>query len=181
MAITSQVMANMTRLDDTESMSTDSVGTLCRHWRQLRRRSQLDLSVDVGVSTRHLSFVETGRARPSRELILILGRHLDVPLREQNRMLLAAGFAPQYTDTPLDDAAAEHVRAAIDRLLAAHEPYPGVAVDGDWNVVSATYPSGGQAYVALTGTPGTTTRRSSPGAGGKGVRSRNSTSSRLWR
>lgn len=118
-------------------MRTDSVGTLCRHWRQLRRRSQLDLSVDVGVSTRHLSFVETGRSRPSRELILTLGRHLDVPLREQNRMLLAAGFAPQYTDTPLDDADAEHVRGAIDRLLAAHEPFPGVAVDGDWNVISA--------------------------------------------
>lgn len=115
----------------------DSVGTICRHWRHLRRRSQLDLSLDAGVSTRHLSFVETGRSRPSRELILTLGRHLDMPLREQNRMLLAAGFAPQFTDTSLSDPNAEHIKSAVDRLLDTHQPFPGVAVDGDWNVVAA--------------------------------------------
>lgn len=111
------------------------VGPLLREWRNRRRRSQLDLSLDVGVSTRHLSFVETGRSRPSPELVLAVADHLDVPLRERNTLLLAAGYAPRYTETPLDDEALAQVRASLQRILDAHDPYPGVVIDRQWNVV----------------------------------------------
>lgn len=97
----------------------------------------MDLANEVGVSTRHLSFVETGRSRPSPELVLALAHHLEVPLREQNTMLLAAGYAPRYSQASLDEPAMDHVRTSIERLLAAHDPYPGVAVDRQWNVVLA--------------------------------------------
>lgn len=113
------------------------VGPLLREWRQRRRRSQLDLAVEAEVSTRHLSFVETGRSNPSRELLLHLAEHLDVPLRERNTLLLAAGYAPVYKETPLDDPVMEPVREAIDRILASHDPYPAVVVDQRWNVMSA--------------------------------------------
>lgn len=113
------------------------VGELLRDWRTRRRRSQLDLSIDVGVSTRHLSFVETGRSRPSPELVQALAEHLDVPLRERNRLLLAAGYAPRYGERPLDDPAMAQVRASLQRLLDAHQPYPGVVIDRQWNVVLA--------------------------------------------
>src|SRR6478735_3202097 len=104
------------------------VGTLLRDWRVRRRRSQLDLALAVGVSARHLSFVETGRSKPSPELVLTLADHLDVPLRERNTLLLAAGYAPRYRETPLHDPSMDQVRASLDRLLAAHDPYPGVVM-----------------------------------------------------
>ena len=111
------------------------IGPLVREWRHRRHRSQLDLSLEVGVSAKHLSFVETGRSRPSPELVLALGEHLDVPLRERNRMLLAAGHAPRYSHTPLDDATMGRIRASLQRMLDAHDPYPGVVINRKWDVV----------------------------------------------
>jgi transcriptional regulator with XRE-family HTH domain len=108
---------------------------MLREWREDRRRSQLDLAIDVGVSTRHLSFVETGKSKPSPELVLALAEHLDVPLRERNSMLLAAGYAPRYPQTPLDGEAMASVRTALAELLRAHDPYPAVVVDRGWDVV----------------------------------------------
>jgi transcriptional regulator with XRE-family HTH domain len=113
------------------------VGELLRGWRQRRRLSQLDLSVEAEVSARHLSFVETGRSRPSRELVLHLAEHLEVPLRERNSLLLAAGYAPAFRERSLDDAEMDPVRAALDRVLGAHEPFPAVIVDRGWDLVSA--------------------------------------------
>jgi len=113
------------------------VGDLLRDWRQRRRLSQLDLSNEAAVSARHLSFVETGRAKPSRELVLHLAEHLDVPLRERNTLLLAAGFAPVYQERSLDDAEMDPVRAALDLILSGHEPYPAVIVDRRWDLVTA--------------------------------------------
>lgn len=113
------------------------VGDLLREWRQRRRLSQLGLALDADVSAKHLSFVETGRAQPSREMVLRLAQRLDVPLRDRNALLLAAGFAPLYRERPLVDPALQGARRAIDRLLAAHEPYPALAVDRHWNLVSA--------------------------------------------
>ncbi len=99
---------------------TTGVGDLVRAWRTRRRRSQMDLALEVGVSPRHLSFVETGRSRPSAELVLALADRLEVPLREQNTLLLAAGFAPRHRETPLDAPAMDRVRASLQRLLDAH-------------------------------------------------------------
>ena len=115
----------------------DALGPLLREWRSRRRRSQMDLALDVGVSTRHLSFIETGRSRPSPGVLLALAEQLQVPLRERNRLLLAAGYAPRYAEQPLDAPAMEPVRQALQRLLDAHDPYPGVALDRQWNVVLA--------------------------------------------
>ena len=117
------------------------VGDLLRGWRQRRRLSQLDLSVEAEVSARHLSFVETGRSRPSRELVLHLAEHLDVPLRERNSLLLAAGYAPAYAERPLEDDAMDPVREALDQVLAGHEPYPAVIVDRKWDIVTANGPA----------------------------------------
>jgi transcriptional regulator with XRE-family HTH domain len=114
-----------------------AVGTLLRDWRVRRRRSQLDLALDVGVSARHLSFVETGRSRPSPELVLAVADELEVPLRERNTLLLAAGYAPRYAETSLDAAEMGRVRAALQRMLDGHDPYPGVVIDRMWNVVLA--------------------------------------------
>ncbi len=113
------------------------VGELLRDWRRRRRLSQLDLSVEAEVSARHLSFVETGRSKPSRELVLHLAEHLDVPLRERNALLLAAGFAPAYGETPLDEAVMAPVRDGLQQLLDGHEPYPAVVVDQHWDLVTA--------------------------------------------
>ena len=116
--------------------ATDTrVGTLLRDWRQRRRLSQLDLALEAGVSTRHLSFVETGRSRPSPEMVLHLADRLEVPLRERNQLLLAAGYAPQYAARSLDGPELAHVRDAVGRVLAGHEPYPAFAVDRGWNMV----------------------------------------------
>ena len=112
-------------------------GDLLRGWRTRRRRSQMDLALDVGVSTRHLSFVETGRARASRELLIDLCEHLEVPLRERNTLLLAAGFAPTYAESRLDARGLEAVRGALEHLLAGHEPFPALVVDRCGDVVMA--------------------------------------------
>ena len=116
---------------------TARVGPLLRDWRQRRRMSQMELALDAGVSTRHLSFVETGRSRPSAEMVLHLAERLDVPLRERNELLLAAGFAPQYSARDFDDPALREIRDAVSRVLAAHEPYPAIAVDRYWNLVAS--------------------------------------------
>jgi transcriptional regulator with XRE-family HTH domain len=113
------------------------IGDLLRDWRQRRRLSQLDLSNEAAVSARHLSFVETGRSKPSRELVLHLAEHLEVPLRERNSLLMAAGFAPVYRERSLEDDDMDPVRGALDMILAGHEPYPAVIVDRLWNLVSA--------------------------------------------
>ncbi len=113
------------------------VGDLLRDWRQRRRRSQLDLALDAEVSARHISFVETGRAQPSREMLLRLAEHLEVPLRERNTLLTAAGYAPAYVATELDEPEMAAARRAIEMLLAGHEPYPALAVDRHWNLVVA--------------------------------------------
>jgi transcriptional regulator with XRE-family HTH domain len=115
----------------------ESIGSLLKEWRSRRRLSQLDLALDVGVSPRHLSFVETGRSRPSPELLTSLATRLEVPLRERNRLLLAAGYAPRYAERKLDADAMEQVRGALERLLGAHDPYPGVVLDRQWNVLLA--------------------------------------------
>src|SRR5215207_3807474 len=117
------------------------VGGLLKEWRHRRRMSQLDLAVEADVSPRHLSFVETGRSRPSRELLLHLAEHLDVPLRDRNTLLLAAGFAPAYRETGLDAGEMAPVRDALEKILASHEPYPAVIVDRRWNLVSANRPA----------------------------------------
>jgi len=114
-----------------------SVGEQLRDWRQHRRLSQLDLALSADVSTRHLSFVETGRSSPSRELLVRLAEHLEIPLRERNTLLVAAGYAPIYAATSLDDPAMGVVREAVDLVLAGHEPYPALAIDRHWNLVAA--------------------------------------------
>jgi transcriptional regulator with XRE-family HTH domain len=113
------------------------VGELLRQWRQRRRLSQLELANQAEISTRHLSFVETGRSAPSREMLLHLAERLEVPLRERNLLLLAAGFAPVYAQTAWDAPQLEVVRAAVRQVLTAHEPYPAVAVDRAWTLVAA--------------------------------------------
>jgi transcriptional regulator with XRE-family HTH domain len=116
-------------------------GPLLRDWRRRRHLSQLDLSVEAEVSARHLSFVETGRSRPSRELLLHLAEHLAVPLRDRNTLLLAAGYAPDYHETPLDAVEMAPVRDALDKILAGHEPFPAVIVDRHWTLVAANRPA----------------------------------------
>ena len=116
-------------------MEPSPVGRLLQHWRAQRRMSQLALATEAGVTPRHVSFVESGRANPSRDMVLKLSRALDVPLRERNQVLLAAGYAPQYRETGLDDASMAQVRAALDTLLAHHEPHPAVVMDRHWNVL----------------------------------------------
>jgi transcriptional regulator with XRE-family HTH domain len=111
-----------------------ALGTLLRGWRTARRLTQEDLADAAEVSVRHLSFLETGRSRASREMILVLASALDLPLRERNTLLGAAGFAPAYLETPLDDAPMVHVRRALDHLLAQQEPFPAIVVDRLWNV-----------------------------------------------
>ena len=105
------------------------VGPLIRDWRQRRRLSQLDLALEAGVAARHLSFVETGRSRPSAELVLNLAERLGVPLRDRNRLLLAAGHAPVYEQHALDDPEMAPLRDALGLILAGHEPYPALVVD----------------------------------------------------
>jgi len=114
-----------------------AVGQLLREWRVRRRLSQLDLSNVAGISARHLSFVETGRSRPSREMVLHLADHLDVPLRDRNTLLIAGGFAPTFQATDFSAPEMAMVRETIDRLLAAHEPYPAILVDTRWTLVAA--------------------------------------------
>jgi transcriptional regulator with XRE-family HTH domain len=119
------------------SVQSQPVGNLLRDWRKRRRMSQLDLACDAEISSRHLSFLETGRSLPSREMVLRLARKLDIPLRERNTLLVAAGYAPVFKATPLDDPQLDAARTVIDLLLQAHEPYPALAVDRHWTLLSA--------------------------------------------
>jgi transcriptional regulator with XRE-family HTH domain len=114
-----------------------TVGELIRFWRTQRRLSQLELSLDANLSTKHLSFVETGRSRPSRQLLVHLAQRLDLPLVERNRLLLAGGFAPPYQEKPYDGEFMRPLRESLQRLLGAHEPNPALIVDGLWNLVEA--------------------------------------------
>jgi transcriptional regulator with XRE-family HTH domain len=113
---------------------------MLREWRLARRRSQLDLALEAEVSARHLSFLETGRAQPSREMVLLLASVLEVPLRERNGLLQAAGFAPAYRETGLSDPAMAEMAAALRLILRQHEPFPAVALDRHWNRVMANEP-----------------------------------------
>jgi transcriptional regulator with XRE-family HTH domain len=110
---------------------------MLRQWREHRRLSQLELALEAEISARHLSFVETGRSVPSREMIVRLADHLEVPLRERNHLLLAAGYAPVYAETELDSPRMLAVRQAVRQILSGHEPYPAVVIDGRWNLVDA--------------------------------------------
>ncbi len=112
------------------------IGERLRAWRQRRRLSQLDLALEAEISQRHLSFVESGRAAPSREMVLRLAAALDVPLRERNALLLAAGYAPVYPERPLDAPEMAAARSAVERVLRAHMPFPAMAVDRHWNIVA---------------------------------------------
>jgi transcriptional regulator with XRE-family HTH domain len=114
-----------------------SVGQLIRSWRMRRRMSQLDLAGEADISQRHLSFIESGRARPSREMILHLSERLDVPLRQRNILLTAAGFAPSFGERPLAHPTLAPAMEAVQRVLAGHEPNPAIAVDRHWNLVAA--------------------------------------------
>jgi len=111
------------------------VGQLLRGWREQRRLSQLDLALQADISTRHLSFVENGRAAPSREMLLHLAERLELPLRERNHLLLAAGYAPVYSESPFDSPRLVAARAAVRQILAGHEPYPAVVIDRHWHLV----------------------------------------------
>lgn len=120
----------------TAAPHTATFGDLLREWRRRRRLSQLDLSLAAGVSARHLSFLENGRARPSRDMVLQLAEHLELPLRERNLLLAAAGFTPAYPRRALDAPEMGAVREAIDLVLTTHQPYPAIAVDRYWNIVA---------------------------------------------
>jgi len=114
-----------------------TVGRLFRSWRERRRVSQLDLATEARISQKHISFIESGRASPSRDMVLHLADSLDIPLRERNALLMAAGFAPIFRHRPLDDPALARARGSLERLLKAHEPFPALLVDRNWDVVSA--------------------------------------------
>jgi transcriptional regulator with XRE-family HTH domain len=117
--------------------SARPVGALLREWRQRRRLSQLDLACEADISTKHLSFLETGRSVPSRDMVLHLAERLDVPLRARNALLNAAGYAPAFLERPLDDSALTAAREAIDLVLTGHEPHPALAVDRHWCMAAA--------------------------------------------
>jgi len=117
--------------------ATRPVGDLLREWRQRRRLSQLDFAVEAEISSKHLSFLETGRSRPSRDMLLKLAEMLEVPLRERNTLLVAAGFAPMFTERKLDDPALQSARDAMEMVLKGHEPYPALAVDRHWTLLAA--------------------------------------------
>jgi transcriptional regulator with XRE-family HTH domain len=171
--MTSEVMDDVHRFARIGSMSTlvptpfevpalssgagrRSVGELLREWRVRRRMSQLLLATEAEISTRHLSFVESGRATPSREMVMHLAEQLDVPLRERNALLVAAGYAPMYRERPLDDPHLAAARDAVELVLRGHEPYPALAVDRHWNIVAsngALAPLIGDASPALLAAP----------------------------
>ena len=114
-----------------------TAGELIRFWRTRRRLSQLELALDANLSTKHLSFVETGRSRPSRQLLVHLAQQLELPMAERNRLLLAGGFAPAYLELPYDGAMMQPLRESLRRLLDAHQPNPALIVDGLWNLIEA--------------------------------------------
>jgi transcriptional regulator with XRE-family HTH domain len=119
------------------TIQTQPVGKLLREWRNRRHLSQLDLACDAEISTRHLSFLETGRSQPSRDMLIHLAEQLDIPLRERNVLLTAAGYAPIFPERPLESSALEAARKAIDLVLTGHEPYPALAIDRHWSLVAS--------------------------------------------
>lgn len=119
------------------TITQQSVGELLREWRERRRLSQLDLASESDISSRHLSFLETGRSQPSREMLLKLSERLEIPLRERNVLLVAAGYAPIFAEHSLDDIALQAAREAIHLVLAGHEPYPALAIDRHWTLLAA--------------------------------------------
>ncbi len=119
------------------SSTVTGVGPLLREWRHRRRRSQLELALGAGVSARHISFLETGRSNPSREMVIGLADNLEIPLRDRNELLIAAGYAPEYRELAYEDPDLAPVRAAIDQVLAGHDPYPALVVDRHWELVAS--------------------------------------------
>ncbi|MFG2353090.1 helix-turn-helix domain-containing protein [Streptomyces sp. NPDC048521] len=119
------------------AVADKGVGPHLRAWRERRRISQLELALRADSSARHISFIETGRSRPSEEMVLRLAEHLDVPVRERNALLLAAGYAPHYPETPLDDPALDALRDGMERLIRGYEPYPALVVDAGYTVLAA--------------------------------------------
>ncbi len=132
---TRRAAANVASMPVSEEPQT--AGELIRFWRTRRRLSQMELALDANLSTKHLSFVETGRSHPSRQLLIHLAQHLDLPMAERNRLLLAGGFAPPYLEQPYDGAVMQPLRESLRRLLDAHEPNPALIVDGLWNLIEA--------------------------------------------
>lgn len=130
------MLPNLSRPDSAAS-TVAGLGPLLREWRQRRRMSQLDLALEAGISSRHLSFIETGKSAPSRAMVLRLAEQLGVPLREQNRLLLAAGYAPAFSERPFDAPSLAAARRAVETVLAAHEPFPALAVDRHWTMLAA--------------------------------------------
>src|SRR3954447_10754538 len=126
--------------------SQPAIGSVLREWRERRRLSQLELALEAGISARHLSFVETGRSKPGRDMLLRVLGQLGVPFREQNRLLLAGGHAPAFPERSLEDPELLPVREALDQILAGHDPYPAIVVDRAWNFVAAN-----SAMLDLTG------------------------------
>lgn len=116
---------------------TTEVGVMLRRWRERRRRSQLDLAISANVSARHVSFIETGRSQPSKAMILRLAEHLDIPMRDRNALLLAAGYAPAYPETSMQAPAMAQLRDVIDQLLQGYEPYPALVFDAGYNIIAA--------------------------------------------
>ena len=168
--------------ESARSAPAGHVGPLLRQWRAARRVSQLDLALDADVSSRHLSFVETGRAQPSRDMVLRLAEALEVPLRERNALLLAAGYAPLYRETGLGAPEMVDARHAVEFILAQQEPYPAIVVDRHWNLLLANEAT--HRFLAMfldappVGTPNAMRRKkhgtlkSGPGGKGGKVKSR---------
>ncbi|MFG2530545.1 helix-turn-helix domain-containing protein [Streptomyces sp. NPDC048516] len=127
----------MTTAEASSPETTTGVGSLLREWRDRRRISQLELALRADSSARHISFIETGRSRPSQEMVLRLAEHLDVPVRERNALLIAAGYAPTFPETPLDDPSMAALRSGMERLLTGYEPFPALVVDGTYHVQAA--------------------------------------------
>src|SRR5262245_12577829 len=132
-------LGNEDRAMATAASAPSPAGALLREWRQRRHLSQLDVAARSAVSARHLSFIETGRSRPSREMVLHLAQRLEMPLWDRNHLLLAAGYAPRLSEHSLDEHDLPPVREALEPLLRAHEPYPALVVDRHWNIVVANY------------------------------------------
>jgi len=135
--VSSMRSAAAARGESPPDVGESGVGPLLRHWRGVRSKSQLALALDANVSARHVSFIESGRSKPSRAMILTLAGALDVPLRERNAMLMAAGFASLYRESPLDAPALAHVRRALEFILVQQEPHPAVVMDRHWNILMA--------------------------------------------
>lgn len=142
-AITWQVMENIPGSSEENGMYLDQkFGEQLREWRQRRRLSQLDLASEAELSTRHLSFVETGRAKPSRDMVMRLSEALELPLRSRNELLIAAGFAPSFPEQPLDDASQSEARLLVQRILDAHMPFPAIAIDRHWHLAARNLAAG---------------------------------------